>query len=232
MTKSESGKRYAQIAAICYAIILIYRIIIRIDVFKEDWYKIGVISGIWLIILIGYVVTLFLKNTKAVLLVIGVDLLRNVYYLIYFFSAWIVLRFMVSIVLVILILMAIRGDSAVKKLWFIPGIVMMLGDICLLIYTQCDSFFSYANLGLALSTTLFDLIDVMALIFIGMWLKEKVAFVSVAPVNEYATFNPNSLSSNSTFEDSDKMKIYKELLDSGTITQEEFDARKKKILGL
>lgn len=40
-----------------------------------------------------------------------------------------------------------------------------------------------------------------------------------------------TLSSSITIGDADKIMMYKELLDSGTITQEEFDIKKKEILG-
>ncbi len=51
------------------------------------------------------------------------------------------------------------------------------------------------------------------------------------PVN---AVTPNSYysPSNSGQSVADELKKYKELLDSGTITQEEFDAKKKQLLGL
>ena len=69
-----------------------------------------------------------------------------------------------------------------------------------------------------------------------MSIKEDATPAEAAPVNEYATFNPQSVYSttavSSTIGGADKLKMYKDLLDSGTITQEEFDAKKKEILGL
>ena len=78
--------------------------------------------------------------------------------------------------------------------------------------------------------------EIVALAFAGMWLKDDITTVAVAPVNEYATFNPqgysSTISSNDAIGGADKLMMYKELLDSGTITQEEFNVKKKQILGL
>jgi hypothetical protein len=54
--------------------------------------------------------------------------------------------------------------------------------------------------------------------------------------NEHAPVRPQTVYSASTstpvIGGADKLKMYKELLDSGIITQEEFDAKKKQVLGL
>ena len=80
------------------------------------------------------------------------------------------------------------------------------------------------------------LVEIVAFLFVGLWVKESITTGQTAPVNEYATFNPqiysNPTASNDAIGGADKLKMYKELLDSGTITQEEFDAKKKQILGL
>lgn len=58
--------------------------------------------------------------------------------------------------------------------------------------------------------------------------------VEATPINEYAAFNPQAVyaasAASSTISGADKLKMYKDLPDSGTITQEEFDAKKKQIL--
>ena len=75
-----------------------------------------------------------------------------------------------------------------------------------------------------------------ALLFVGLWIKTIDAPSTTGPVNEYAVFDPQTAYAASEaaaiIGGADKLKQYKELLDSGTITQEEFDAKKKQILGL
>lgn len=232
MTKSESGKKFALIAAICFAITAAYDIINRIIyVSNYEYATITVLNIIWWCILIGYAVTLFLKNSKTIIFVAGAEALLNAYDLISYFSLLKLLTFVASGALVAVIVLATKGHPIVKKLWFLPGAAMMLGK--LIGWIQYE-YFSY--LSVTWKTILFGIIEVAAIVFIGMWLKKKDAPVSAAPVNEYASFNPNavysSYASDNTIGGADKLKMYKELLDSGTITQEEFDAKKKQILGL
>jgi len=51
----------------------------------------------------------------------------------------------------------------------------------------------------------------------------KIKTLSITPKDHLAGKNVHSL---------DELSIYKELLDAGTLTQEEFDEKKKQILGL
>ena len=51
-------------------------------------------------------------------------------------------------------------------------------------------------------------------------------------VSEYKIENPVTNSNNNQPSQADELKKYKDLLDSGIITQEEFDAKKKQLLGL
>ncbi|MCI8679727.1 MAG: SHOCT domain-containing protein [Oscillospiraceae bacterium] len=51
----------------------------------------------------------------------------------------------------------------------------------------------------------------------------KIKTLSITPKDHLASKNVHSL---------DELSIYKELLDAGALTQEEFDEKKKQILGL
>ena len=86
---------------------------------------------------------------------------------------------------------------------------------------------------------LLGITEIVAILFVSIWLKENIAPAkakTATPVNECATFNPQNVSSGSVSTDmiggADKLKLYKDLLDSGAITQEEFDIKKKQILGM
>ena len=50
--------------------------------------------------------------------------------------------------------------------------------------------------------------------------------------NDYYTPKSNTSDKDGTISPADEIKKYKELLDMGAITQEEFDAKKKQLLGL
>ena len=76
---------------------------------------------------------------------------------------------------------------------------------------------------------------VAGFLFAGMWLRETVVITTpVEESNKYSVFDPASTAShpNLSTGGADKLMMYKELLDSGAITQAEFDEKKKQILNL
>lgn len=235
MTKSESGKKYALIAAICYAVCATYNIINTIIyVSNSDYASIAVLIVLNWIAIIGMAVALFTKKDKILLGAVGINALLGAYYIISYFSLWNLLDFVSYAALTALLVLALKGNVSVKKIWFVPGAAASLG--CLIGWIQYG-YFSY--ISATWKMMFFDVIEIAAIFFIGMWLKESVAPVnaeSAEPINEYATFNPQAVYSGGASADAlggaDKLKMYKDLLDSGTITQEEFDAKKKQILGL
>lgn len=176
---------------------------------------------------LGMAVALFMKNKKAVVVPMGIEALYDAYYVISYFTLINFCGFAVSAGVVVLIAFSIKGNSAVKKIWFIPALAYLINFVIGGITSYQFITWNYI---------LFGLVEIVALLFVGMWIKEDTTPAEAAPVNEYATFNPQSVYSttavSSAIGGADKLKIYKDLLDSGTITQEEFDAKKKEILGL
>lgn len=102
---------------------------------------------------------------------------------------------------------------------FIPISLPLLASLIFL----CLCFYDF-NISVLL-ILLLKLAESIALILSGLWLK-LVSFTVKEEVTPQAT-----LSSSITIGDADKIMVYKELLDNGTITQEEFDIKKKEILG-
>ncbi|MFI3325245.1 MAG: SHOCT domain-containing protein [Clostridia bacterium] len=232
MTNTDNEKKYALIAAICYTITAVYNIINNIlYVSNYEYASITVLNILSWSILIGFATTLYIKNAKAIIFVTSAYTLLNIYYLISNFSLWDLFIFIAIGALVLIIIFALNGNDIVKKMWFIPSLVMMVGNIIGWISYEYFDYISYVW-----KSMLIGVVEVVALIFVGLWLRGN-GFPSVEePTNEYAVFNPNvvpvSSASNNTIGGADKLKMYKELLDSGTITQEEFDAKKKQILDL
>lgn len=229
MISTDKGKKYALIAAICYLIIATYEIIYRINIVRNyDFASITALNILFWIILISFAVALFIKKTKALIFVAGADAMLNIYYLISYFTLPNLFTFIASGILVFILVLSLNGNDIVKKLWFIPGLARIFSNIIIWI-----SYEYFSHISIAWKFILLDIINAAALIFIGLWLEGKD---TAAPTNDYSTFNPYAVSdfstSNNIIGGADKLKIYKELLDSGTITQEEFDAKKKQILGL
>ena len=232
MTKTESGKKYALIAAICYAVYAIYNIINRIIyVSNSEYATITVFNILFWIGMLGMAVALFVKNQKIVIAAAGVNALLGAYYIVTYFSLWNLCDFLAYTSVVVFVVLTLKGHDVVKKIWFIPAAVLLLGCV---IGWITGGYFEF--LSAAWKSMLVSIVEIVALLFAGMWVKEIVAPAEASPVNEYATFNPQSINStpasSSAIGGADKLKMYKDLLESGTITQEEFDAKKKQILGL
>ena len=232
MTNTEKKSNFSLIAAIIYAVIAVYTIINRIDyVNSSEYASITAINIIYWIVLIGLAVTLFMKNKKAVVFAAGANALLDVYYLVEWFSLWNLFDYLAYAAFVVIIILALKGNAVAKKIWFLAGALLFVGSMIGWIQ---GGYFKY--ISAAWKSILVGIAEVVALVFAGMWLKDDIAPIAEAPVNEYATFNPQTYSrsdsSNDAIGGADKLKMYKELLDSGTITQEEFDAKKKQILGL
>lgn len=229
MTKTESGKKYALIAAICYAVYAIYNIIDGIIyVSNYEYATITVFNILFWIGMLGMAVALFVKNQKIVIAAAGVNALLGAYYIVTYFSLWNLCDFLAYASVVVFVILTLKGNDVVKKIWFVPAAVLLLG--CVIDWIE------FLPATWIWKSMLVSIVEIVALLFVGMWIKEDATPAEAAPVNEYATFNPQSVYSttavSSTIGGADKLKMYKDLLDSGTITQEEFDAKKKEILGL
>ncbi len=233
MTKLKKGKKYALIAAICYAIDVILSIISWIgDIIlsiigwigyvEYDHYPIMALDVVSIVIFwsiwIGFAVTLFMEKMKALIFLVGAYVL---YYIcntaisgiIFYFPN--LIRFFAYGALFVVVGFALNGSSAVRKLWVLPSAVMMLQYILHLIFVG-NPYYMFGSWSLMIRA----IVEVAALVFVGLWLKENV------------TSSATTSASGSVLGGADKLKMYKELFDSGAITKEEFEAKKKQILGL
>lgn len=246
MIKSEIEKRSSLIAAICYTIFAVYNVIIRIRIIVGLKYcdtALIIIYCIYWIAVLGMAVTLFTKNKKAIVAAAGVNACYQAYFVIKYLNVgswrnsdllYTFCFFVAYAGVAALIILSLKGNAIVKKSWFIPAAAMLLGY--LLGYVVPWIRYGYVYFSTAWVRMLFSIIEIAALLFVGMWIKEDTIPAQTAPVNEYATFDLQAIysapASTSAFGGADKLKMYKELLESGIITQEEFDAKKKQILGL
>ena len=191
MTKTESGKKYALIAAICYAVYAIYNIINRIIyVSNSEYATITVFNILFWIGMLGMAVALFVKNQKIVIAAAGVNALLGAYYIVTYFSLWNLCDFLAYASVVVFVVLTLKGNDVVKKIWFVPAAVLLLGCV---IGWITGGYFEF--LSAAWKSMLVSIVEIVALLFAGMWVKEIVAPAEASPVNEYATFNPQSINS-------------------------------------
>lgn len=222
-----SRKKTYLFAAICYVICIIANLISRLSWIK--YYSIQ--QFVPYILWIALAVTLFINKRNVFIYSAGACALWNLYGSImsgfrfdYLFS------FLAYACLTSLVVLAIKKNSIAKKIWYLPCILFLIGQLILWINW---GYFSY--LASSWLWILLDIVEAIAVALVGIWNKEfsipemagdnNVFSTAVMPTTQ---FDPAT----SKFGGADKIKMYKELLDSGVITQDEFDAKKKQILGL
>ena len=241
--KSENlSKYYAPVAAVGFAVFAVNFIVNSIGMFTYSLMYGGSPQYIFLAIVtciayIGMTVTVFIKNKKAVLAFSVVNALITMG-MVKFAGNLYIGYFLSYAILSAIIVLNMKGNDVVKKIWFIPGVARFIFDI---FYWIFYSYFSYIEE--TWTSILLNIIISAAFIFAGLWLKEDFATA------EKETVNLGKLNGNSTVNtvfapvhqantampnigDADRLMKLKSLLDSGIITKEEFDEKKKQILGL
>lgn len=133
---------------------------------------------------------------------------------------------------VALILLTLKKNAVAQKIWFAPGVALLLGNL----FNWIDYGY-FSVIWIYWIYILFSLVEIGGLILIGLWVKEHDSTSPKAePINEYSNFDSQDFYSvplsNIIIGGADKLKTCSELLELGIITQEEFNAKKKQILGL
>ena len=228
MSNTENGKQYAFIAAISYTVYVLYNIVTRIDYFVRGGYPIAAINFLIWIILIGIAVACFTKNRTVLLVAAGAKTLLFVYRLLNVFNLGNVLGFLAYAALLVLALLSIKKNKLAGSIWFLPAAFMIA--VYLIDWTRYG-YFNY--LSTAWESMLAAIVKLVGLIFAGMWIKETVAeSTDDIPVNEQGAFHSQAIGNHAATGGADQLRMYKDLLDSGVITRDEFEAKKKQILGL
>jgi hypothetical protein len=230
--KRSKAKTIACIAAICY---ILYGITILIDwvipSFRRQEYLMAFMPIVFFGGLIGLAVAHMLGNKKAAVIAAGVTVLYWVYRLTIWFCAWNIFGFLAAVSLVLLFVFALKGNDIVKKLWFAPAVFMLAYHIINIIQINEIIDFSYYFSVRLLLRVCFPLFVIIAgLILTGLWLKNgsSESEATTAAMNSQAISRTSVYSSAVSV--ADKLKTYKDLLDCGAITEEEFKAKKSELL--
>lgn len=171
-------------------------------------------------------VTVFIKNKKALAVS---SMATAIIKLIQISQGEILFNIAVFISISLIAAMCIlnlKGNKIVKNIWFVPGIIYFVSNILYALLE--DGGFG----GFEILIVLICIVWSCGYILTGLWLKEDVSTEDKETVN--AVF-ANAYQANTgmpNIGDADRLMKLKDLLDSGIITQEEFDEKKKQILGL
>ncbi len=173
-----------------------------------------------MILFVGMAITLFLKKEKCVIAFSMLECIHNLYYIMIYGAFYLFFRVIYFTLIAILLFLTLKKKSIVKKIWFIPAIVMFLEY--LIVWGNVVSFLFE------------DLLWISVAIFLGLWVKEH-NFVSAngESANNYSKLDSRAGDlaplHNATIGEADMLKTYKELLETGIITLEEFEKKKKQI---
>lgn len=231
MNQLNNSEKYSVIAAICFFALGVLRIIDNL------FYTIFINSSkptVWAILSLGIIVafSVFLylgKINIGFMVVAGIYALLVIEKVILYISLYYVIQCSARILIFVAILLAINKSLELKSICFVSAPLLLFATICFWIEQNYFGKFDIVWLSM-----LQQLMEIVGLLFIGFWLNEEAKTFPFAP-NTYTFAKqqlPNSNAASSVIGGADKLKTFKELLDSGTITQEEFDAKKKEILNL
>lgn len=238
----SNEKKYSLISAILFFALGLYSVILGvIDASQYEYYTITFLTVFyWAVTFALGAVALLRKNNIIALVATGANVVLRLIYVVQYTSLYNVLDLLVAAALLVLVLFVSidqlkRNAKISKMIWFAPAAIFLVNNVIMWIQQRFFRHISYTWPYMVSAV-----VEIAALLFMGLWIMElaKNATEPVASASntQYATFNPESYATSqqtsSVIGNADKLKIYKELLDSGAITQEEFDAKKKQILGL
>ena len=223
MKRTNNENSFPLIAAICFVLAGLFSMLTGASISAQ--------TIIQCIIFIGLAATVFLKNKKSFLVVTIVMALS--YPLLLFFSlhsffSGSLLYSLPYAMMAVLIILALRETADVIAFWPYPALVI-------LVTSAINLFFLFTQRSIHISS-LSPFFAAAALFFTGLWLKndlspaisrsEDTSTVSVQRPTDAGREIPVMPGN------ADTLKTYHELLASGAITQEEFEAKKKQILEL
>ena len=234
----QSTKALSRIASIAF--ILAFLSDLAVDAVGKSW-SFDFVNMLWWGILVSMAIFLLLnKRNLAFLIISGINVARILYNTRYFWSVFsnysavnklfIVCNILSAIVFFIIFLVGMKvtpnSKKAINVLWFIPALILAVRYLPIWLSRDYSSI-KTVDAIISISCQAFH---ILAFLFSSQWLKSMM--------QDEKENAPVSLSNDTirepipTLGGADKLLQYKELLDSGIITQEEFNEKKKQVLGL
>lgn len=253
MEATKKSRAYSMIAAICFlftAIAFLIDEIIKDVFFYQPFWPIDITFDTVIYLVISLVFAALLLNGKknfGFVIVSILSVLWRLYNIVANYpdaSILVIVSFIGYACLFVLMLfncIPSLHDNAkvIKYIWFVPSAliavdVIISGIVFVITYLPLDGSYWYY---LMYKWMLLGLVNVVSYFFIGLWLKTNYVEVKAptAETNSAKVFNNQMINTphdDITVGGADKIKVFKELLDAGIITQAEFDAKKKQFLGL
>ena len=243
MNISKDSRLYAYLAAVCYIVSAIYQIIYSVIQPIQNYDRPSFIYDIVpIIICIVFVVALLLCNAKVLLAAMALNILCDLYDLIHYFCATNIIYLIASVLLLVILLSALMDKyNNLQRFWYLPAILYALSFIIVIIldcqyymneypslYSTAGEVFKYGGIKFV-RILMWGIIPAAAYALVGLWLKVADHSPISKPVNAVPAASPSCPSQAETIE---RLKEYKSLLDCGAITEEEFQEKKRNLLGM
>ena len=240
MNISKDSRLYAYLAAVCYIVSAIYQIVVSvIQPIQYDVRLSFIYDIVPIIICIVFVVALLLRNEKALLAAMALQVLYDLYGLIDYFYITSIIYLVASILLLAIVFSALKEKYNLPHFWYLPAILYAISFI-IVIFKDCQYYmdeYSCSTLGEVFKDgfiefewiLMWGIIPAVAYALVGLWLKVADRPPIPKPVNAAPAASPSCPSQAEVIE---RLKEYKSLLDCGAITEEEFQEKKRNLLGL
>lgn len=242
MNISKDSRLYAYLAAVCYIVSAIYQIVVSVIQPIQDDVRLSFIYDIVpIIICIVFVVALLLRNEKALLAAMALNILCDLYDLIHYFCATNIIYLVASVLLLAIALSVLKDKYNLQRFWYLPAILYALSFIIVIIldcqyymneypslYSTAGEVFKYGGIKFV-RILMWGIIPAVSYALVGFWLKVADHSPISKPVNAVPAASPSCPSQAETIE---RLKEYKALLDCGAITEEEFQEKKRNLLGM
>ena len=219
------NKALKYIAAICFAIIAVWDIVNLFDYFYF-WDLIGVVGSIFVVIAL-LTATPILSTVGFALWSSGIlcTLVGNFEWILHGALPFdLVIVWVVSLVFYVLLMIAGIKPKSAKTLGLIATILAVVRLVAHVIRNVIEGY------GITATSILRGLLLIAGTLLLGLTYD---SFSKKAVVSKAAVTQNSNVSAQGIFEDSnvEKLMRLKSFLDEGVITQEEFDEKKKQILG-
>ena len=168
-------KIYTFAAAICYTVFGIYFAVMQFELhFRTGVYLLVFMDTVFLCGLIGLAAAPLFGNKKAAIAAAGAIVLYRVFLLIRWFCAWNLFGLLSAAALLLVLILAQKGSAAVKKLWFVPAVLMFIMQIVYIsdTFSLLISNFYYFWAVLYTRGLLYSLICAAGFAFTGLWLRD------------------------------------------------------------
>ena len=232
METNDKGKTQALISAICFFFYVGFAILIG-NVHASD-VRFATSTIVIFASIVGLAISIIIRRKLAVMVFSAITIIVTVIQELMTGGIGLdsIIGFLVYGLLLVNLILAINKSRIINGFFFLPSIVQ-LGYYLLYWFSGA---INWIPSDLQIWVILRQVSMLIALLFAGLWLKKDVALSSSIGVNGQSSFNPQMNEQNAVTSTmiggADRLKQYKELLDLGAITQEEFEDKKKQILGL